>query len=178
MGRRGRDEKTWVALVQYFTKLWTKRRRYGKGSVSRGLGYESALEMKEKEEEHRGEAQLNLSNNLREMALAATADKEHIQQMSSSAEEMLAIIKKQAEHIDKLVENNVKLTAAISKRWAANPRPSRPTTKNAEDAEEATAKKKKGKCTICGKLRDTVKCFELEKNKDKRDEGWKSIYDE
>ena len=79
------DEKTWVALVQYFTKMWTKRRRYGKSSVSRGLGYESALEMKEREEEHRGEAQLNLSNNLREMALAATADKEHIQQMSTSA---------------------------------------------------------------------------------------------
>ena len=69
------DEKTWVALVQYFTKLWTKRCRYGKGSVSRGLGYESALEMKERKEEHRGKAQLNLSNNLREMALAATADK-------------------------------------------------------------------------------------------------------
>ena len=46
------DDKTWVALVQYFTKLWTKRRRYGKGSVSRGLGYESALEMKDKEEEN------------------------------------------------------------------------------------------------------------------------------
>ena len=171
------DEKTWVALVQYFTKLWTKRRRYGKSSVSRGLGYESALEMKEREEEHRGEARLNLSNNLREMALAATADKDHIQQMSTSAEEMLAIIKKQAEQIDKLVDNNAKLTDAISKRGAARSRPNKPTTTKAEEAGESTSKKK-DKCGICGKHYNTKNCYELEQNKEKRPEHWKSIFDE
>ena len=87
-------EKMWVALVTYFIKLWTKRCRYGKGSVSRGLGYQSAQEIKEREEEHCGETQLTLSNTLKEMALEATADKYHIQQMSKSAKEILTIIKK------------------------------------------------------------------------------------
>ena len=66
---------------------------YRKSSVSRGLGYESALETKERKEEHHGEAQLNILHNLREMALAVTADTDHIQQMSNSAKEMLIIIK-------------------------------------------------------------------------------------
>ena len=111
--------------------------------------------MKKKEEEHRGEGQLNLSNNLREMALASTTDKEQVQQMTTSAEEMLAIIKKQAEQIDKLIDNNTKLTEAISKRGAARSGPTKPTATKAEEAEESPGKKK-DKCGICGKHYDTT----------------------
>ena len=99
--------------------------------------------MKEREEGHHGEAQLNILNNLKEMALAATVDEDHIQQMSNSAKEMLTIIKtKQAEHIEKLVDNNVKLTEAISKRGAGRPRPNKPTNTKGEEAEESPNKKK------------------------------------
>ena len=127
-----------------------------------------------REEEHRGEAQITLSNNLKEMALAATADKDHIQQMSNSAEEMLTIIKKQAEQIEKLVDNNATLTEAISRRSAGKPSPNKQSNSKSENADE-TAKKKNEKCGICGKHFNTKNCFELEKNKDKRPAHWKSM---
>ena len=111
------------------------------------------------------------------MALSVTADKEHIQQMSTSSEEMLAIIKKQSEQIDKLVDNNAKLTEAISKRGAAKHRPTRPTATKAEEVEESPSRKK-DKCGICRKHSNTKNCFELEQNKDKRPEHWKSIFNE
>ena len=77
------------------------------------------------------------------MALVATADKGHIQQMSNSAEEMLTIIKKQAEQIEKLVDNNAKLTEAISKRGAGRPNPNRQNNSKTEDADETSKKKNK-----------------------------------
>ena len=42
-----------------------------------------------------------LANNLREVAVAATADKEHIQQMKMQNYEMLKVVRKQQEQIDK-----------------------------------------------------------------------------
>ena len=55
-----------------------------------------------------------LARNLREVACAATADKEHIQQMSDTADNLLIIVNKQQNQIDKLIKQNGKLTLALS----------------------------------------------------------------
>ena len=64
------------------------------------------------------------------MVLAATSDKEHIQQMSNSGEDMLEIIKNQSGEIDKLVENNAKLTEAVSSKPIEGRRIMRRTRRN------------------------------------------------
>ena len=50
-------------------------------------------------EEDRGEQ--CLANNLREVEVAATADKEHIQKMTSHNDDLLKVVIKQKAHIDK-----------------------------------------------------------------------------
>ena len=47
-----------------------------------------------------------------------------------------------------MIDNNVKLTEAISKRGAGRPRPNKPTNIKGEETEESPNKKKE-KCGIC-----------------------------
>ena len=82
------DEKTWIHLQSYFKKKWTKKQRY-RGDKPKDHGF--AGNIKERE----NEAMDCLGTNLREVATAATADKEHIQQMSTQNDDLLDIVKKQ-----------------------------------------------------------------------------------
>ena len=102
-------DKTWVHLRAFFVELYTDNQRYSKATGNKH-GFESAAnvaEVKAKEEEEELVAQ-----QLGDIALAATADKEHIQQMSNATDDMLAIIKEQSEQIKELVRQNGLLVAA------------------------------------------------------------------
>ena len=55
-----------------------------------------------------------MTSNLREVARAAIADKDHIQQMSDTVDDLLTIVKKQQNQIDELIKQNGKLTHALS----------------------------------------------------------------
>ena len=52
-------------------------------------------------EEDRGDQAGSLANNLRKVAVAATVDKEHIQQMSTHNDDLLKVVRKQQAQIDK-----------------------------------------------------------------------------
>ena len=101
-------EKTWVHLQTYFNALWTKKQRYG-GTSPRNHGFESAANISEVTES----SEARMATNLMEVARAATADKEHIQQMSNTADDLLTIVKKQQNQIDELIKQNGELTHAL-----------------------------------------------------------------
>ena len=86
-------DKTWV-LRTYFKDRWTGTMQY-QGDTTHKHGFESASST----EEDRGNN--HLANNLREVAVAATADKEHIQQMTTQNDDLLKVIRKQQAQIDK-----------------------------------------------------------------------------
>ena len=65
-------DETWVHLRTYFKDRWTATLQY-QGDTPHRHGFESAASAEEDSGEHR------LASNLREVAVAATADKEHIQ---------------------------------------------------------------------------------------------------
>ena len=71
-----RADKTWVHLQTYFKDRWTATIQY-QVKTPHKHGLESAASAEEDIGEQR------LANNLREVAAAATADKEHIQQLTT-----------------------------------------------------------------------------------------------
>ena len=81
------DEKTWIHLQSYFKRKWTKKRRY-RGDTPKDHGFAANVEERE------NDAMDRLGTNLHEVATAATADKEHIQQMSTQNEKLLQVVKK------------------------------------------------------------------------------------
>ena len=83
-----RADKMWVHLRTYFKDIWTAKMRY-KGNTPHKHGFEIAVSS----EEDRGEQRL--VNNLREEAVAATADKEHIPQMTTQNDDLLKVVRKQ-----------------------------------------------------------------------------------
>ena len=113
-------DKTWVHCQNYFGKLWEKNQRYKPNDSPRSQGYESAANIREATDANTEK----LATNLRQVASAACADKEHIQLMSNQHEDMLTIVKKQQAQIDKLLNQNEKLISALGKlEIAAAPRP-------------------------------------------------------
>ena len=89
-----RADKTCVHLQTNFKDRWTATMRY-QGGKPHKHGFESAASG----EEDRGEQRL--SNNLRKVAVAATADKEHIQEMTTQNDDLLKVVRKQQAQIDK-----------------------------------------------------------------------------
>ena len=89
-----RVNKTWVHLRTYFKDRWTATMRY-QFDTRHKHGFESATSA----EEDRGEQRL--ANNLREVAVAATANKEHIQQMTTQNDDLLNVVRKQRAQTDK-----------------------------------------------------------------------------
>ena len=94
LGRKPRADKTWVHLRTYFKDRWTATMRY-QGNTPHKHGFESAS----RAEEDRGEQRI--ANNLHEVAVAATADKEHIHQMTTQNDDLLNFVRKQQAQIDK-----------------------------------------------------------------------------
>ena len=96
LGRKPRADKTWVHLQTYFKYIWTATMLY-QGDNPHKHNFESAANA----EEDRGEQTGRLANNLREVAVAATANKEHIQQMTTQNDDLLKVVRKQQAQIDK-----------------------------------------------------------------------------
>ena len=90
------EEKTWVHCQKYFTNLFNNNKRFG-DTAGNKHGYESATNVKEKPstEDTKKNDDFNevLCDNLREVAIATTTDKEHMQQMTTSNEDLLTIVK-------------------------------------------------------------------------------------
>ena len=182
------NDKTMANAKTYFTELWEECQRYG-GTTAAASGFgESANNTTE------AEAPTQLVNALKEVATAATADKEHIQQMSTANDDLLAIIKRQQQQLDALIEQNGHLTEALSKlkpntrnnnnnnRHINNKRNRDEKDKgakdrDAKDKEEPENKRPTGpKCPICGLRSHSMdKCWELESNAADRPEGWVSM---
>ena len=87
-------DKTWVHLRTYFKDRWTVTMRY-QGNTPHKHGFESDASAEEDSGEHR------LASNLREVAVAATTNKEHIQQMTTQNDDLLKVVRKQQAQIDK-----------------------------------------------------------------------------
>ena len=87
-------DKTWVHLRTYFKDRWTATMRY-QGDTPHKHGFDSATSAEEESGEHR------LASNLREVTVAATADKEHIQQMTTQNDDLLKVVRKQQSQIDR-----------------------------------------------------------------------------
>ena len=180
-------DKMWIHLQTYFNALWTKKQRYG-GTSLRNHGYESAANVSEAKDSSEDQ----MASNLREVARAATADKEHIQQMSDTADDLLTIVKKQQNQIDELIKQNGELTSALS----INKQPSIPRNREHDrrdrranrekletqkddrraNREKAETPKEEGGCAVCGRQHQTQKCWELDKNKSERPEWWESYF--
>ena len=94
--KKPRDDKTWVPLRTYYKDIWTATMRY-QGKNPHKHGFESAASA----EENRGEQAGRVATNLREVALAATPDKEQTQQMTTQNDDLLKVVRKQNTKIDK-----------------------------------------------------------------------------
>ena len=110
-----RADKTWVHLRTYFKDRWTATMRY-QGNTPHKHGFESATSA----EEDRGDQAGRLATNLREVEVAATADKEHIQQMTTQNDDLLKVVRKQQAQIyknqtqiDELLKQNDQLINKI-----------------------------------------------------------------
>ena len=101
--------KTWVHLRTHFKDRWTARMQY-QGDTPHNHGFESAFRTEEDSGKHR------LASNLREVAVVATDDKKHIQQMTTQNDDILKVVRKQQDQtekqqtqIDELMKHNGEL---------------------------------------------------------------------
>ena len=160
-------------LQTYFGELWEKKQRYG-GTTTKATGFgESAANITE---------QNGVTNDtLQHIAQAATADKEHIQQMSNAHDDLLSVVKKQQSQIDELVKQNGQLTTLLSKLDILGKTTATSATVDDKKTIPSNKTKRGGgndrKCKICGDFHLTEFCWELEANKARRPDGWKSRMD-
>lgn len=193
-------DKTWVHLQAYFTDLFTDNQRYNKATGS-SHSFDNAANIQEKKLKKEEENEY-LVQQLGDIALAATADKEHIQQMTNANDDMLTVIKEQSAQIKELTRQNGILIAKLHKpeanaehaaaqaaaaaiRAAAAARGEGITdaakiaglaSKKKIDEGDNELKEKKGRCVVCSRHWKTAICFELECNKSKRPQGWRSMF--
>ena len=199
--RKPNADKTWVHLQSFFGDLYTDAKKYEKATGGK-FGFESAANVEEKRKHEAppiaedDELQKQLCN----IAIAATADKEHIQQMSNYSDDLLAVIKQQQEQISELMRQNGILISKLggtdtapATKAADKPIPAAPaslgrqTTYTAAEKALARATIKeinagktpdgRGMCVICKKHFGTARCFEIEANKAIRPKQWKSLFD-
>ena len=90
--RKPAADKTWVHCQSYFTTLFNDNKRFG-DTAGYKHGFESAANIKEQKQQNKEKPAVGFTeefcDGLREVAIAATADKEHIQQMTSTNEDLL-----------------------------------------------------------------------------------------
>ena len=207
--KKATADKTWVHLQSFFIGLYDDNLRYTTATGSKH-GFESAanvVEEKRKEEYvqmNEGEDEL-LVQQLGDIALAATADKEHIQQMSNATDDLLAIVKDQSAQIKELVRQNGLLVGALaSGNTQVAPIQDRPAgaaaaaaaaastsnrnvtqglstaqalaNRNKIDGGDTALMNRRGRCVVCSKHWKTATCFELLANKNNRPAGWTSAF--
>ena len=179
-------DQTWVHLVSYFTAIWEMKQRYNSSTPRRHGFAESAANVNDTPKATENE---DIVTNLQHVAIAATADKEHLQQMSNAADDLLEVIKEQQKQmkeaqaqskeqlaqIKKLIEQNGQLTAALATaKGGQTKRTTQPTatvTKPA-DGNDGQVTMPPNMCSICGLFHAKSKCWELEVNAKRRPEGW------
>ena len=195
-------DKTWVHLQAYFNELQTDNQQYNRATGQKH-GFESAANIQELKEKKEKEDEY-LVQQLGEIAMAATADKEHIQQMTDATGDMLTVIKEQSAQIKELTRQNGILISKLHKpeanaehaaaaaaaaaiRAAAGANGERGAVTDAAKMEmlankvkieggDTALKEKKGRCVVCQRHYKTAICFELECNKANRPQGWKSMF--
>ena len=94
-------------LPKLLQKLCTQNKRYGSRSPRKNGFAESSANVSDEIPETSEDC---LSINICKMAVASTADKEHTQQMSNTADELLAVVKNQKSQIYELIKQNGQLT--------------------------------------------------------------------
>ena len=99
------------------------------------------------------------------MAVAATSDKEHIQQMSNTADELLAVVKKYQSQIDELIKQNGPLTGALEKLEKGANTNRRQCGLKVKGKDKVTTTRDKREWKFCGNEHDTSACWELDTNK-------------
>ena len=184
-----KEDQTYVRMLTDFTKLFDKHARYGNRLAPSAHGFESAnqLTLSEGNKEEVLQLLMQLLANQKEVAEAATADKEHLQQMTTSNEDLIAIIKKQSTQIEKLIEQKAELTNQVKNLTEALTKTKTISsskggggggggggTGGGGGGNNNTSSGSKPKCAICGLRHNTKDCWELEANADKRPDGWKS----
>ena len=123
-------DKTWVHLRTYFKDRWTATMQY-QGNTPHKHRFDSAASSEEDRGEHR------LANNLREVVVAATADKEHIQQMTTHNDDLLKVVRKQQAQIDKQqtqIDELLNQNGQLIKKIGNNTNTGGPTSAGAENS--------------------------------------------
>ena len=112
--------------------------------------------------------------------------------MSDSSSELLKNIKKMNQQNEKLTEQNTKLVEALVKAKSSrtggggggkgsggggDSGGSVNSNGGSVNSGNGNSRRQPPKCGICGKMHKTENCFELEKNKEKRSDNWKSVFE-
>jgi len=155
--KKPRVDKTWVHYQAYFTALFNDNKRFGDAAGNKH-GFERSANIKEQQKQKVAEENSNttkmtneLCDNLREVAIAATADKEHIQQMTSANEDLLKNVKEQQKQISQLIKQNSELTFVLTKKENNSSKKDEANNNQGEDRNNGENKKSYG-CTICGSV--------------------------
>jgi hypothetical protein len=117
--QKDKANKTWVHLRAYFGDMFDANEQYtGLTADSHGFVKAANNVCKARPDAFPALQPADMEtyvNAMKELAIAATADKEHIQQMSSAAGNLLAIGKWQQATIEKLTAQNTQLIAQTTK---------------------------------------------------------------
>ena len=140
--RKPAADKTWVHCQAYFTTLYNDNKRFGDAAGNKH-GFESAANIREQKEKEKANGTFTeeLCDGLREVAIAATADKEHIQQMTSTNEDLLKIVKTQQEQITQLIKQNGELTTALARKGGNQAREEKSTLEKGNNEADPAKKK-------------------------------------
>jgi len=165
-----------------------------------GAGTDSRAQPTSKRKKATEDNHKHFEQQLSDIAIAATADKEHIQQMTNSTEDLLKIIKEQQAQIKELMRQN---GMRIAKVGTNNPPPNNPSPCKARPGrkpfhpreyeytptEKAAARiliaainagtkeaSTFGNCMICNKHSNTTRCYEIEKNAGLCGERWRTHF--
>ena len=133
--RKTPANKTWIDLQVYFGDLYQDAKKYEKATGGKH-GFESAANVIEPPPATSNDEQF--SQQLCDLAIAATADKEHIQQMTNCTDDLLAIIKQQQSQITELMRQNGALIEKVG--TGGNATASQATRNATNAAAQATAR--------------------------------------
>ena len=177
--------------------MYVDSKRYDKVTGIRH-GFESAANIEEKKANEENDN--HFEQQLSDIAIAATADKEHIQQMTNSTEDLLKIIKEQQAQIKELLRQNGMLIAKVGTN---NPTPNNPpphTLRRGQkvfhpreyyytDEDKAAARTliaainagtkeavTSENCMVYNTHPNTSCCYKLEKNAGQRQRGWRTWF--
>ena len=159
--------ETWGACKMFFKKYYELKKRYSNAMPGR-MGFESATNVAEKIEMESNK----LKHFLDGLSDTTRADKEQINQMASTHEEMVELCQQlteakiqQGKQIIELILQVAKLTKLLTEK-SMNP--------DGSDCSKCTAASRYEKCDTCKKIHKKGMCWEDDANKAIRTINWKS----